>query len=137
MKVYKISVVTLIIKNMVRSFKFYSQIPGFKLVYGGSPRDSFATFEIGEGTPKMYLNLELTTTNSNSEDSRKHLGRLNEDRFTKHFCNRCRKEYSNSPVIIYENPNEELSGEGLILVEKWEYKYRVCSNIIAIYSKFK
>jgi hypothetical protein len=65
------------------------------------------------------------------------VGRLNEDRFTKHYCNRCRKEYSDSPVISHENPNEELPGEGLNLVEKWEYKYRVCSNIIAIYRKFK
>ena len=31
------------------------------------------------------------------------IGRLNEDRFTKHYCNRCRKEYPGSPVTSYEN----------------------------------
>ena len=59
MEIYKISAVTLI-KNMQKSCSFYSQIPGFKLVYGGSSDDTFSTFEIGkEHIPKMYLNLEL------------------------------------------------------------------------------
>ena len=47
MKIYKISAVTLIVENMERSCRFYSQIPGFKLVYG-SCDDAFTTFEIGE-----------------------------------------------------------------------------------------
>lgn len=59
MKVYKISAVTFIIENMERSCNFYSQIPGFKLVYGGSCEDTFATYEIGEHLPKVYMNLEL------------------------------------------------------------------------------
>ena len=42
------------------------------------------------------------------------LERLNEDRFTKYYCNKCAKEYPGSPTISYENPNEEL-GEGVIL----------------------
>ena len=52
MKVQQISSVTLIIKNMERSCNFYSEIPGFKLVYGGSPDDTFTTYEIGEDVPK-------------------------------------------------------------------------------------
>ena len=72
-EVYRISAVTLIIKNMEKSCNFYSQIPGFKLVYGGSSKDTFTTFEIGEGIPKVYLNLEL---NTNSEHDRKHFGRI-------------------------------------------------------------
>jgi hypothetical protein len=48
MKIYKISTVTLIIENMGRSCRFYSQIPGFKSVYGGSSDDTFTTFEIEE-----------------------------------------------------------------------------------------
>ena len=64
MKVHKISAVTLIIKNMERSCNFYSQIPGFKLVYGGSCDDTFTTYEIGEDVPKMCLNLELSITNN-------------------------------------------------------------------------
>lgn len=60
MSVYKISAVTLSVKNMEKSCKFYSIIPGFKVAYGGSSSDSFTTFEIGEGsTYKMYLNLEV------------------------------------------------------------------------------
>jgi catechol 2,3-dioxygenase-like lactoylglutathione lyase family enzyme len=58
MKVYKISAVTLSVKNMEKSCKFYSRIPGFQIVYGGSNADAFTTFKIGEAT-KMYLNLEL------------------------------------------------------------------------------
>jgi catechol 2,3-dioxygenase-like lactoylglutathione lyase family enzyme len=59
-RVYKISAVTLSVKNMEKSCKFYSIIPGFKVAYGGSSSDSFTTFEIGEGsTYKMYLNLEV------------------------------------------------------------------------------
>jgi hypothetical protein len=63
------------------------------------------------------------------------VGRLNEDRFTKYYCNKCAKEYSGSPVISYENPNEEL-GEGVILIEKGEYRCRMCNNIIALYRRF-
>jgi DNA-directed RNA polymerase subunit RPC12/RpoP len=58
------------------------------------------------------------------------LGRLNEDRFTKYYCNKCAKEHPGSPAINYENPNEEL-GE-----KKGEYRCRTCNNILAIYRKF-
>lgn len=63
------------------------------------------------------------------------VGRLGEDRFSKYYCNRCMTEYSGSPLISYENPNEEL-GEGIVLVEKGEYKCKACNNILAIYRKF-
>jgi hypothetical protein len=58
------------------------------------------------------------------------VGRLNEDRFSKYYCKRCEKEYAGSPVIKYENPNEEL-GEGIILIERGEYRCRICNNLIA------
>ena len=63
------------------------------------------------------------------------VGRLSEDRFTKYYCNSCGKEFNGSPVIKYEAPNEEL-GQGVILVEKGEYKCGDCGNIIAFYRKF-
>ena len=63
------------------------------------------------------------------------VGRLNEDRFTKYYCNKCAKEYSGSPSITYENPNEEV-GQGIILIEKGEYSCRICNNVIALYRKF-
>lgn len=74
-EVYRISAVTLLIKNMKTSCCFYSQIPGFKLVYGGSSDDTFTTFEIGEQNPKDYLNLELYDTTTNNY-ARKHFGRI-------------------------------------------------------------
>lgn len=63
------------------------------------------------------------------------VGRLNEDRFSKYYCNKCEKEYEGSPAIHYENPNEDL-GEDVTLVEKGEYKCSTCNNIIAQYRKF-
>ncbi|MFL6320006.1 MAG: hypothetical protein ACJ72Q_05990 [Nitrososphaeraceae archaeon] len=63
------------------------------------------------------------------------MGRLDEDRFRKYYCNKCAKEYPSSPVIIYESPNEEL-GEGVFLIEKGEYRCRMCNNIIALYRRF-
>lgn len=80
MKVYRISAVTLIVKNMEKSCNFYCQIPGFKVVYGGSSGDTFTTFEIGEHITKMYLNLELSIARSNHSGSdrkrRQHFGRI-------------------------------------------------------------
>ena len=58
MKVYRISAITLKVKDMEKSCQLYSKIPGFRLTYGGAPSDSFTTFEIGKGS-KTYLNLEL------------------------------------------------------------------------------
>ena len=63
------------------------------------------------------------------------VGRLSEYRFIKYYCNSCGKEFSGSPIIKYETPNEEL-GQGVILVEKGEYKCRDCSSVIAFYRKF-
>ena len=63
------------------------------------------------------------------------IGRLEEDRFVKYFCNKCEKEYQGSPSVIYDNPNEEL-GEGVTLAEKGEYKCKTCNATIAQYRRF-
>jgi sporulation protein YlmC with PRC-barrel domain len=63
------------------------------------------------------------------------IGRLEEDRFVKYYCNKCEKTYEGSPSLVFENPNEEL-GEGVTLVEKGEYKCKTCSATIAQYRKF-
>ena len=65
MKVYKISAVTLLIRDMKRSCDFYSKILGLKKVYGGS-NDSFTSYEIGENS-SVYLNLELSKLISSDE----------------------------------------------------------------------
>jgi catechol 2,3-dioxygenase-like lactoylglutathione lyase family enzyme len=80
MEVYKISAVTLIITNMKKSCDFYRRIPGFRLIYGGEFSDSFTTFEIGESTPNMCLNLELavsdTRINHDDKHNTKNFGRI-------------------------------------------------------------
>ena len=59
MRVYTISAITLKVNEMERSCRFYSKIPGFRVLYGGGPNDSFSTFEISVGEKKAYLNLEI------------------------------------------------------------------------------
>ena len=66
MNVHEISAITLLVKDMNKSCKFYSKIPGFKLTYGGSPSDLFTSYEIGKST--HYLNLELSKTRHNNKD---------------------------------------------------------------------
>ena len=63
------------------------------------------------------------------------VGRLEDDRFVKYYCNKCEKEYEGSPGLVYDNPNEEL-GEGVTLIEKGEYKCKTCDSTIAQYRKF-
>ena len=57
MKVTKISAVTLPVSDMKKSVDFYSKIPNFKIVYGGSD-NQFTSFLIEDAT-KSYLNLKL------------------------------------------------------------------------------
>ena len=53
---------------MQKSCEFYSRIPGFRLVCGGSSAN-FTTFEIAEDE-QMYINLELKTENKNKDFGR-------------------------------------------------------------------
>ena len=62
MIVTKISAVTLLISDMKKSVDFYSKIPNFKIVYGGS--DSQFTSFLMDDTVKSYLNLKLNKTHS-------------------------------------------------------------------------
>jgi catechol 2,3-dioxygenase-like lactoylglutathione lyase family enzyme len=96
-KVQKISAITLIVRDMEKSCKFYSAIPGFKLVCGGIS-DSFTTYEIGE-PGKMYLNLELR-----SEGPRGDFGRIifhtsNVDELYAYL----KKDYNISKLSSFEN----------------------------------
>lgn len=63
------------------------------------------------------------------------VGKLDNDRFKKYYCNKCEKEYQGAPNLEFENPNEDL-GENIILKEKGEYKCKTCDYIIAQYRKF-
>ena len=63
------------------------------------------------------------------------IGRLEDNRFKKYYCNKCEKEYQGAPNIEFENPNEDL-GENIVLIEKGEYKCKTCDYVIAQYRKF-
>ena len=117
MKVYKISAVTLIIKNMERSCNFYSQIPGFKVVYGGTDDSTFTTYEIVESNAKMYLNLELGTSHGDNCDEhdagKRCFGRIifsteDVDKLYRYF----KQSESISKTIYFENePTDASWGE--------------------------
>jgi hypothetical protein len=99
---------------MEKSCNFYSQIPGFRLVYGGSSKDIFTTFEIGEEVPRTCLNLELvTTTISNSKHCRKHFGRIifhTED--VDKLYSYMKSNHNISNIVSFENePSDALWGE--------------------------
>ena len=115
MNVYKISAITLLIKNMERSCRFYSKMPGFRLAYGGLSHDSFTTYEVGEST-KMYLNLELYINNNNNQQDKintRHFGRIifhteDIDRLYSYMKN----NQSISKMICFENePTDAPWGE--------------------------
>ena len=57
MKVIKISAVTLPISDMKKSVDYYSKIPNFRIVFGGSDTQ-FTSFLIDD-VEKSYLNLKL------------------------------------------------------------------------------
>jgi len=61
MKIQKISAITLKVKNMKKSFAFYSRIPGFQLSYG-NPESLFTSFELTDRTngSVSFINLELS-----------------------------------------------------------------------------
>jgi catechol 2,3-dioxygenase-like lactoylglutathione lyase family enzyme len=123
MKVFTISAITLNIENMERSCNFYSCIPGFKLVYGGSHTDSFTTYEIGSGesrnNSKMYLNLKLTSptstdyTDYNGSDRRKYFGRIifhTEDVDKLYSYLRNKEDISNT-IMFEDEPKDAPWGE--------------------------
>ena len=64
------------------------------------------------------------------------IGRLDIESIKKYTCNTCDKEYEGGPKIEYENPNEEVA-ENLILVERGQYLCTTCGSPIAEYREFK
>ena len=70
MKVTKISAITLRISDMKKSVNFYSRIPNFKIVYGGSD-SQFTSFLIDDAS-KSYLNLRINEVSAEAT----HWGRI-------------------------------------------------------------
>ena len=64
------------------------------------------------------------------------IGRLEPEKISKYTCNTCEKEIEGSPKIEFENPNEEVA-ENLILVERGKYLCNECSSTIAEYRDFR
>lgn len=106
-EVTRMSALTLIVKNMEKSCSFYSNIPGFKLIYGGSPNDSFTTYELGKFNSITCLNLEqmkISDDKLNQYNNNNNFGRVifhtnNVDRLYAYFKN----NKSFSKLIFFEN----------------------------------
>ena len=64
------------------------------------------------------------------------VGRIENERISKFYCNTCERDYEGAPKIQFENPNEEVA-ENLILVEKGQYICTTCSSTLAEYREFK
>jgi sporulation protein YlmC with PRC-barrel domain len=64
------------------------------------------------------------------------IGRIDTEKITKYFCNTCEKEFADKPKIAYENPNEEVA-ENLMLVEKGQYICNSCNSVLAEYREFR
>jgi len=64
------------------------------------------------------------------------IGRIENEKISKHFCNTCEKEFEGAPKIEFENPNEEVA-ENLILAERGQYICNTCNSTIAEYREFK
>ena len=115
-EVYAISAVTLIIRNMKRSCSFYSKVPGFELIYGGSIDDPFTTYQIGKRRQLMYLNLELEGSASSTCFSKcqpRFFGRIifytaDVDKLYSYFVNN--PSFSNLILLVHE-PVDALWGE--------------------------
>ena len=64
------------------------------------------------------------------------IGRIETERISKYYCNTCERDFEGAPKIQFENPNEEVA-ENLILVEKGQYICANCSSTLAEYREFK
>ncbi len=64
------------------------------------------------------------------------MGRLDSEKITKYYCNQCDTEHIQPPKIVYENPNEQVA-DNLILVEKGQYLCHTCDSALAEYREFK
>lgn len=65
------------------------------------------------------------------------VGKIEEQKMSKHYCKNCVVEFNNPPKIhLEENTNEQVA-DNLILVERGQYKCQQCNAIIGEYRVFK
>ncbi|HSB57782.1 MAG TPA: PRC-barrel domain-containing protein [Nitrosopumilaceae archaeon] len=63
------------------------------------------------------------------------VGRIDAEKISKYFCNNCEKDFEGCPRIDYENPNE-LVADNLMLIEKGQYICSNCGSVLAEYRSF-
>src|SRR5574338_304552 len=63
------------------------------------------------------------------------VGRIDAEKISKYFCNNCEKDFEGWPRIDYENPNE-LVADNLMLIEKGQYICSNCGSVLAEYRSF-
>ncbi|WP_268543602.1 PRC-barrel domain-containing protein [Candidatus Nitrosotenuis cloacae] len=64
------------------------------------------------------------------------IGRLEQEKISKYYCNTCEKDFEGGPKIEYESPNEEVA-QNLILLERGQYMCTTCGSTIAEYREFQ
>jgi catechol 2,3-dioxygenase-like lactoylglutathione lyase family enzyme len=124
MKVYRISAITLRVKDMEKSCTLYSKIPGFTLTYGGKPSDRFTTFEIGKGNNITYLNLELIEEEEEEDHEDDHSGSAADFNNNKFNLGEKTKGRENFGRIIFHTDNVDK------LYSYMEYDEYVSKSII-------
>ena len=65
------------------------------------------------------------------------IGKLEQDKMFKHYCNNCETEFPNPPKIQLEEQGNEKVADNLVLVERGQYTCEKCNSIIGEYRVFK
>ena len=64
------------------------------------------------------------------------IGRIDKEKITEFFCNKCESVFDGAPGIEYESPNEEVA-DNLVLIERGSYSCPECNATLAEYREFK
>ena len=65
------------------------------------------------------------------------IGKLEDEKMTKHYCKICEEEFNNPPKVHLEENNREEVADNLVLVERGQYNCQKCNSIIGEYRVFE
>lgn len=65
------------------------------------------------------------------------IGKLEQDKMSKHFCKECNQEFDNPPNIHLEEKTNEEVADNLNLIERGQYTCQQCSATIGEYRVFE
>ena len=65
------------------------------------------------------------------------IGKLQEEKMSKYFCNNCDTEFPQSPKIQLEEKKDEEVADNLVLKERGQYTCHQCNSIIGEYRVFE